>query len=345
MSTARHRMPFGADVTDGGSVWFRLLAPNAERVALVLGDQTAPAHPPNQLVDRADVGDGWRDGYYADYAERPASWLARGLAEGFGYQGERSAFRHGAARGTASGHLPPTAFVNFLQNHDQIGNRAFGERLHQLTSEQALRAATAMLLLAPAPPLLFMGQELVAERPFLFFCDFGTDLARSVTEGRRREFARFAQFADEAARQAIPDPNDPDTFARCRLDWREPDAPAHRAWLELHRALLALRHAEIIPRLKGIGGNAASAQLLGETGLMVRWTLGDGSLLTLLANLGDDPLSGPIPLPQPTGDVLHLEPANAGEAIAAGRRPAWAAAWYLDTRTEAAPDPDPPWAP
>ncbi len=285
---------------------------------------------------------GERDGYYADYAERPASWLARGLAEGFGYQGERSAFRHGATRGTASGHLPPTAFVNFLQNHDQVGNRAFGERLHQLTSEQALRAATAVLLLAPAPPLLFMGQEFAAEQPFLFFCDFGADLARSVTEGRRREFARFAPFAEEAAQQAIPDPNDPDTSARCRLDWREPDAPAHRAWLELHRALLALRHAEIVPRLEGISGNAASAELIGEIGLMVRWTLGDGSLLTLLANLGDDPLPGPVPLPQPTGDVLHLEPAHAGEAIAAGHLPAWTAAWYLDTGTEAGPDPDLP---
>ena len=340
MSTARHRMPFGADVTDGGSVWFRLLAPNAERVALVLGDQTAPAHPPNQLVDRADVGDGWRDGYYADYAERPASWLARGLAEGFGYQGERSAFRHGAARGTASGHLPPTAFVNFLQNHDQIGNRAFGERLQQLMSEQALRAATA-LLLAPAPPLLFMGQEFAADQPFLFFCDFGADLAQSVTDGRRREFARFAHFADEAARQAIPDPNDPDTFARCRLDWSTLDDPAHRGWLDLHRALLALRQAEIVPRLKGISGHAARAQLIGETGLMVRWTLGDGSLLTLLANLGDNELPAPV-LQPPTGRRLHLEPASAAATLAAGRLPGWTAVWYLNTETAAGRDLDPP---
>ena len=285
---------------------------------------------------------GERDGYYVDYAERPASWLARCLVEGFGYQGERSAFRHGAARGVAGGHLPPTAFVNFLQNHDQAGNRAFGERLHQLTSDRALRAATALLLLAPAPPLLFMGQEFVADQPFLFFCDFGADLAQSVTDGRRREFARFAHFADEAARQAIPDPNDPDTFARCRLDWSALDAPAHRAWLDMLRTLLALRQAEIVPRLKGIRGHAARAQLIGETGLMVRWTLGDGSLLTLLANLGDNELPAPVPSQQPTGRLLHLEPASAAATIAAGRLPGWTAVWYLNTETAAGRDLDPP---
>src|SRR5262249_49801533 len=142
------------------------------------------------------------DGYYADYVAAPVESLARILAEGFAYQGEHSSFRD-AARGEKSGHLPPMAFVNFIQNHDQIGNRAFGERLIALVSRDALKAAIAIQLLAPSPPLLFMGEELGATMPFLFFCDFTGDLADAVREGRRREFARFPAFASPDARARI----------------------------------------------------------------------------------------------------------------------------------------------
>src|SRR5690606_14138336 len=99
-------------------------------------------------------------------------------------------------RGEPSGHLPPTAFIAFLQNHDQIGNRAIGERIDALASAEAVDAATAILLLAPAPPLLFMGEEWGAKEPFYFFCDFEPELGRLVREGRRNEFARFPQFSD-----------------------------------------------------------------------------------------------------------------------------------------------------
>lgn len=276
---------------------------------------------------------GQTDGYYEDYAGRhgapPTYWLARCLAEGFGYQGEHSAFRDNAPRGEPSGHLPPTAFVGFLQNHDQVGNRAFGERLHQLAPVQALRAATAILLLAPSPPLLFMGQPRGADTPFLFFCDFGDDLADAVTQGRRREFARFAQFADEAARAAIPDPNDPETFTRSRLDWDRLDEPGHRDWLDFHRGLLQLRQAEIVPRLAGMAGQAGGFDLLGDTGLVARWRLGDASLLTLVANLGETEIAAPGLRHGPPGRVLHIEPTEAGQALADGRLPAWSAAWYL----------------
>jgi malto-oligosyltrehalose trehalohydrolase len=295
---------------------------------------------------------GETDGYYVDYAGQPLAWLARALAQGFGYQGERSSFREGTARGEPSAHLPPPAFVNFLQTHDQVGNRAFGERLHQLTSPEALRAATAALLLAPPPPLLFMGQEVAADSPFLFFCDFGADLAEAVTAGRRRELASFAPFADKAALSSIPDPNDPGTFTRSRLDWSALDTPEHGAWHEFHRHLLALRHAEIVPRLAGIGGHAAGFDLLGgdagrdpeagagggtagHTGLAVRWRLGDGSLLTLVANLGEADLPAPGLHEGLTGRLLHQEPAGAATAIADGRLPAWAAAWYLEAGASA----------
>ena len=146
------------------------------------------------------------EGYYADYAEHPIRQLGRCLATGFAYQGEPSTFRRGEPRGEPSAHLPPAAFVSFLQNHDQVGNRAFGERIVRLTEPEALRAVLAVLLLAPSPPLLFMGEEWGCEQPFPFFADFGAALAARVREGRRREFERFPEFRDEAVRERIPDP-------------------------------------------------------------------------------------------------------------------------------------------
>ena len=150
---------------------------------------------------------GERAGYYADYADRPVERLARALDRGFIYQGEPSAHRGGVPRGEPSGDLPPLAFVDFLQNHDQIGNRAFGERLTTLAEPARLKMMQALLLLAPQVPLLFMGEEWGAEEPFLFFCDFHDELADAVREGRRREFAHFPEFANAAARARIPDPN------------------------------------------------------------------------------------------------------------------------------------------
>ena len=123
---------------------------------------------------------GEHDGYYSDYADRPLDRLGRCLVEGFAYQGERSSYRHGQPRGESTAGLPPAAFVSFLQNHDQIGNRAFGERIVKLAESPAIRAAAAILLLAPSPPMLFMGEEFGAETPFLFFCDFENDLAEAV---------------------------------------------------------------------------------------------------------------------------------------------------------------------
>jgi maltooligosyltrehalose trehalohydrolase len=267
---------------------------------------------------------GEADGYYRDYAGRPASHLGRCLAEGFAYQGEPSAYRHGQPRGEPSGHLPPTAFVNFLQTHDQVGNRALGERLSVLARLEALRAAVAVLLLAPSPPLLFMGEEWAAKEPFLFFCDFGPDLAAAVTEGRRKEFARFRRFADPAARERIPDPNDPDTFHRSCLDWAEPERPGHRDWLALYRRLLALRPAEIVPRLRGMEGGQGSYEPVGGTGLMVRWGLGDGSRLVLCANLGEEPLGG-----FPPGSGAPLYATHDGPLPEAGVLPAWAVVWFI----------------
>lgn len=233
---------------------------------------------------------GETDGYYMDYASRPLWYFARCLAEGFGYQGEPSPYRDNVARGEPCVHLPPGAFVSFLQTHDQVGNRAFGERIGHLTRSaahsRALRAAIACVLLAPSPPLLFMGEEFSASTPFLFFCDFGPELASAVTHGRRREFGRFARFADPAAQARIPDPNCQATFERCKLAWSEVDDPAHRPWLDLYRECLRVRAAHIAPRLRG-ALPSGTFEVEGDDVMYVRWTMGDGSHLQLTANFSD----------------------------------------------------------
>jgi maltooligosyltrehalose trehalohydrolase len=150
---------------------------------------------------------GENDGYYADYKEEPVRRAGRCLTEGFDYQGQASRFRGGRVRGEASRWLPPTSFVSFLQNHDQIGNRAFGERILKLAAACPVKTVMTILLLAPQPPLIFMGEEFGAQTPFLFFCDFGRELAAKVTEGRRNEFCRFVRFRDPDLRAQIPDPS------------------------------------------------------------------------------------------------------------------------------------------
>lgn len=262
-------------------------------------------------------------GYYRDYAGTPSTDLGRCLAEGFAYQGERSAYRNGAPRGEPSRDLPPTAFIAFLQNHDQIGNRAFGERLLPLAGDAAVRALAGMMLLAPSIPLLFMGEEWGSRRPFPFFCDLGPELALRVREGRRREFARFPAFSQPFVVDCIPDPGHPATFRLARLDWETLDTAEGAAWRDFYRRLLRLRRRIIVPRLAGIRGGQASFRLLGDHGLQVAWRLGGGSRLTLLANLGETA----VPLDQrPPGRCFYA----GGKRSAAGRLPPWSVAWYLD---------------
>lgn len=235
-------------------------------------------------------------GYYADYAETPLDLLGRCLTEGFAYQGEWSRYRE-EPRGEHTDDLPATAFVSFLQNHDQVGNRAFGERLPQLSGEAALRAVTALLLLSPSPPLIFMGQEWATERPFPFFCDFGAELAPKVTQGRREEFARFPAFSDSEVRARIPDPVAKATFNAARLPWEELEQPAHSGWLGYFRELLHLRREHLTERLPGLQRRGSGYRLLGENGLVVHWTFRDGGRWLLLGNLGPEPISD-LRLPQ-----------------------------------------------
>ena len=240
---------------------------------------------------------GESDGYYSDYDDTVAR-LGRCLAEGFAYQGEFSE-HEGAPRGEPSGHLPPSAFVAFLQNHDQVGNRAFGERLSHIAEPEKLALARAGLILAPQIPLFFMGEEWAATAPFQYFVDFtDAELSKAVRDGRRREFGGFGAFKDEAAQERIPDPTLQATVDRSTLDWSERDKPPHREVLEETRALLALRRAAVVPlTTSGFKRAGWSEPALGV--LDVHWRFAAGTL-RFVANFGTDeaalPSGGGIPL-------------------------------------------------
>ncbi|MCW5624208.1 MAG: malto-oligosyltrehalose trehalohydrolase [Burkholderiales bacterium] len=253
---------------------------------------------------------GETDGYYVDYAVAPIEQFGRALAEGFLYTGQPSSFRGGEPRGEPAGSLPLTAFVSFLQTHDQVGNRAFGERIGALADPQLLRAAHAGVLLSPHVPMLFMGEEYAASTPFLYFCDFGPELAEAVSRGRRAEFARFAAFADESARAKIPDPNAESTFRDSQLQWDERDVGSHRWTLEATRQLLAVRRREIVPRLAGQRG-PGEWRCDGDT-LLLCWSLDGGAArLHLIAHFG----AAASTVTAPPGRLIH---ASDAAIVAAG---------------------------
>jgi maltooligosyltrehalose trehalohydrolase len=183
-------------------------------------------------------------GYYSDYAGS-TSELARTIAQGWLYSGEISP-RLKRPRGTDPSAVPMDRFVVCLQNHDQIGNRAFGDRLHHVVDRATWRAVSAVLLTVPMTPLLFMGQEWAASTPFQYFTDLSPELGRLVTTGRREEFREFPAFSSSEARSAIPDPQSATTFEASRLRWTERAAPHHADVLTLYERLLALRHAHTV---------------------------------------------------------------------------------------------------
>jgi maltooligosyltrehalose trehalohydrolase len=267
---------------------------------------------------------GETDGYYADYAARPHALLCRTLAEGFAYQGEASPYQDGKARGEKSAHLPPTAFVGFLQNHDQIGNRAHGERLSELVASDAARlAAAAVLLLAPAPPMLFMGEEWGALEPFPYFCDLSAELTVKIREGRRREFARFGKFAGDLE---LPDPASAATFEAAKLIWARRSHAQHAYWLDQYRRLLAIRHRDVVPLVPLI--RSGECRLSRETGAFaVDWRLEDDSVLHLLANL--TPASAPI-VGHAAGRVIYATHPDIRGALSSNELAPWSVTWRLE---------------
>ena len=260
---------------------------------------------------------GETQGYYRDYQRSPLRDIARTLGSGFAYQGELSEHRGGKPRGQPSSGLAPTAFVNFLQNHDQIGNRAFGDRLESLVGAEAMEAALAITLLAANIPMLFMGEEWGSRQPFPFFCDFKGDLAHAVREGRRREYGwAYEKYGDE-----VPDPVDISTFQSAILDWDAPNEGTARHRLALVRDLLAVRRREIVPRLANAAFDEAHAA---DNGLLTaRWRLSDGTRLVLRANLSSSEITDQACEANGTG-ICGSPP---GEVL----RP-WSVFWCLEPR-------------
>ena len=272
---------------------------------------------------------GEKDGYYMDYAQEPHAKLCRSLAEGFVYQGEYSNHEK-KERGERSSHLPPTAFVIFLQNHDQIGNRALGERLgHIVKTEHALRAATAVLLLAPSPPMLFMGEEWNAPEPFPYFCDFEPELATKVREGRKNEFQHFERFRDPAHSGSLPDPTIAATMQSARLDWSKLTLEGHEDWLDLYRRLLMIRQRDIVPLIPEIRFGACS-KLEAGAAFAVDWALSEGSVLHLIANLADEParLVG-----RTAGRLIYATHPNIRQTVTKNELAPWSVTWLLERGT------------
>jgi maltooligosyltrehalose trehalohydrolase len=297
-----------------------LVLENGDNRASILDSTQDPPHGKYRAQWNDDYHHAWRvlmtgekQGYYGDYQRSPLDDIARSLSSGFVYQGELSAFR-GGKRGEPSGRLAPTAFINFLQNHDQIGNRAFGDRLEGNADARAIEAALTVLLLAPSIPMLFMGEEWGSKTPFPFFCDFGGDLADAVRKGRRAEYAwAYAEFGDE-----VPDALDPSTRDSAVLDWNERDAPAARKRMTLVRDLLNVRQREIVPRLAGAAfgeAHAATNRLL-----TANWRMGDGTTLRLLANLSDQTISHAPG--EPTGTLIWGS--ELGDSV-----PPWTVLWRI----------------
>ncbi len=239
--------------------------------------------------------------WFADY-QGTVEELHEILSAGWLYQGQHSE-SVGGPRGTPCRHLAPTAFLTCLSNHDQAGNRALGERLHQSISPAAYRALSVLLCLAPYTPMLFMGQEWAASSPFLYFTDHTPELGALITQGRRGEFAGFPEFSDPAALDRIPDPQAPDTFARSQLKWEERTAAHHAGMLQLYRECLRLRRQ--IPLLNHDPRRAWRTETL-PGGILVLHYDGPGRSHSLLIHLEDKPAILPVVeiCPQPETRLL-----------------------------------------
>lgn len=296
-----------------------LILENDDNIASLLDPSTDPPCGKYRAQWNDDYHHGWHvlltgetHSYYGDY-QMPRQKMARILNSGFAYQGEASTHRKGSPRGEPSGDLSPLAFVNFLQNHDQVGNRALGDRLETVADPRAVRAAIAITLLAPMPPLMFMGEEWGATSPFPFFCDFSGNLAQAVREGRRKEFQEaYKQYGDN-----VPDPLTETTFQSARLNWSLITEPRSKQRLQLVRKLLAARREEVTPYLAGCEFDQADSQ--GNL-LTVRWTLGVDKRLLLTANLSNEELA--VPTSQ-AGRIIWGK-------LAPGRLSAWNVVWTVE---------------
>jgi maltooligosyltrehalose trehalohydrolase len=236
---------------------------------------------------------GERDGYYAGYA-RGAPTVADTIRRGWLYEGQVYPAT-GRPRGKPSDGMPAESLVYCLQNHDQVGNRAFGERLSTILNASALgiepaRALAAVLLFLPMTPMLFMGEEWAASAPFQYFTDHEPELGKLISRGRREEFNKFKAFSEPAAREQIPDPQDEETFQRSKLRWDERDGGVHASMLALYKALIALRRNDPVLRV----GSRERLEAHGRGNLLVARRWSDAGDRVLVANLGAEAIAGDV---------------------------------------------------
>jgi maltooligosyltrehalose trehalohydrolase len=244
---------------------------------------------------------GRREAYYTDYKGSPQELISC-LKFGYLYQGQWYSWQN-QRRGTPALDLPPTAFVHFLENHDQVANTSLGKRVHQLSSPGRYRSLTALTLLGPATPLLFQGQEFAASTPFLFFVDHRDELREGIRKGRREFLSQFPSLHDAAQEHKLPDPDEPETFERSRLNWTERET--HAEALALHRDLLTIRRQD--PTIAGAAADRKiDGAVLSPHAFVLRFTGAAGDDRLLFINLGADldltPLAEPLLAP-PSGRV------------------------------------------
>jgi len=245
--------------------------------------------------------------------------IARMVAEGYGGRTEQD------QRGSQDDcRVPPTAYISFLQTHDLVGNQLAGERAYAKAPLRINRALSAIYLLAPQIPMLFMGDEWGASTPFQFFGEFSGEMAEEIRNGRW-EFVKRELHLEEADRERMPDPTDPEAFRVSHLNWDELAQPGHAEWLEWYRRILTVRREQIVPLLRNLCERCGEYELRGPGAFTARWTLDQNARLTLDANLRDSTNE----FAAPEGAVLWLE----GEQQTPVRLAPWAVRWALRLRT------------
>jgi malto-oligosyltrehalose trehalohydrolase len=243
-------------------------------------------------------------GHYRDYGEDAVRHAARALAEGFAYQGEPSVQRGGRRRGEPSAHLPPDAFVDFVQNHDQIGNRPLGDRLAAVLAPEPFALFRFIMLLGPHIPLFFMGEEAGIDTPFPFFCDFHASLADAVREGRREEFKPFFDSYPGAG-DDLPDPLSEEAFLAAKIPWERYDEPIHREHRLEFRRLAMLRRTLVWPLAASRYRGAELSRQGGVASISWRY---DAGRLIMVFNMGATAgaIAAPALRPQATLGEVRL---------------------------------------
>lgn len=242
--------------------------------------------------------------------------LARALAEGF-FSGDSALPRGDRAS------VPTTGFVSFIQTHDLVGNRVFGERIDKLAPPEAVRAVAAIYLLLPQIPMLFMGEEWAATTPFPFFSDYGGELAEAVRRGRAKQLVDTIHVDEETLRRA-PDPQAEATFLSAKLRWEDLSDPPHAAQLNWYRRVLAVRRERILPLLNGIEP-CGTYQVHSGGQFECEWKMKHGGRLCLRANLCVASANAFTPVAR--GDVLLLQ----GSQQNPGTLGPWSVQWTLES--------------